>query len=103
MVQKLKPSWMNNVVSIYAEENMSHFEKILVIQALHPEHLHTALSKWSAQQLGTYNIIIIIEGTILPMKLVYRSTEPYTTVLDSKASIRRKREATSVAVVVTGC
>lgn len=57
---------MNNIVSIYAEENMSHFEKILVIQALHPEHLHTALSKWAAQQLGMNRFHYMIVQTQSP-------------------------------------
>ncbi|XP_058798637.1 cytoplasmic dynein 2 heavy chain 1 [Phymastichus coffea] len=56
IAQKLKSSWVNNIVSVYAENNLNNFEKILVIQALHPEHLHTTLSKWASQQLGVRNL-----------------------------------------------
>uniref|UniRef100_A0ABD2XKY5 Dynein heavy chain, cytoplasmic n=1 Tax=Trichogramma kaykai TaxID=54128 RepID=A0ABD2XKY5_9HYME len=56
MANKLKPSWTNNIVSIYADDDLTQFEKLLIVQALHPEHLHTALAKWAAQQLGVKSL-----------------------------------------------
>ncbi|XP_011502016.1 PREDICTED: cytoplasmic dynein 2 heavy chain 1 [Ceratosolen solmsi marchali] len=56
MAENIKPSWMNNIASIYSDDRISQFEKILIIQALHPEYLHTALTKWTSQQLGVRNL-----------------------------------------------
>ncbi|KAJ8675957.1 hypothetical protein QAD02_011743, partial [Eretmocerus hayati] len=52
MKDKLKSTWVTNVANIHAEEGISSFERILLIKVLHPEHLHTALSKWASHQLG---------------------------------------------------
>ncbi|XP_023246189.1 cytoplasmic dynein 2 heavy chain 1 [Copidosoma floridanum] len=56
MARKIKANWMNGTVNIYGDEGLSSFEKLLVVQALHPEHLHTALSKWAAQVIGVRNL-----------------------------------------------
>lgn len=57
MRQKIHSSWMSDPNNIYANEDLSSFEKILTIQALHPECLHSALSKWAAGQLGEFQNI----------------------------------------------
>ena len=51
----MKAAWFEDVSHIYVDKTVSPFEKVLVIQALRPDHLHTALSKWAAEQLGESN------------------------------------------------
>ncbi|XP_017764042.1 PREDICTED: cytoplasmic dynein 2 heavy chain 1 [Eufriesea mexicana] len=49
---KMKPSWLNDVSNIYAESNLTTFQKVLLIKTLRPDYLHTALSKFAAEVLG---------------------------------------------------
>ncbi|XP_051159645.1 cytoplasmic dynein 2 heavy chain 1 [Leptopilina boulardi] len=56
IASKMKASWFEDVGHIYAENTISPFEKVLVIQAIRPDHLHAALSKWAADQLGVRNL-----------------------------------------------
>ena len=49
---RMKQSWLNDVSNIYAESNLTTFEKILLIKTLRPDYLHTALSKLAAEVLG---------------------------------------------------
>lgn len=48
----MKPSWLNDISNIYADKELSAFQKVLVVKALRPDYLHTALSKLAAKQLG---------------------------------------------------
>lgn len=56
----MKASWFEDVGQIYADNSISPFEKVLVIQAIRPDHLHTALSKWAADQLGDFYFLCSI-------------------------------------------
>ncbi|KAL6266424.1 hypothetical protein P5V15_003274 [Pogonomyrmex californicus] len=53
---KIKPSWLNNIVDIYADSDLSAFQKVLVVKSLRPDYLHTALSKLAAKQLGVKDL-----------------------------------------------
>ncbi|XP_018402903.1 PREDICTED: cytoplasmic dynein 2 heavy chain 1 [Cyphomyrmex costatus] len=53
---RMKPSWLNNVSDIYADNGLSAFQKVLVVKALRPDYLHTALSKLAAKQLGVKDL-----------------------------------------------
>jgi len=50
----MKSSWLNNISDIYTDNGLSVFQKVLVVKALRPDYLHTALSKLTAKQLGKY-------------------------------------------------
>lgn len=52
----MKSSWLNNISDIYADNGLSAFQKVLIVKALRPDYLHTALSKLAAKQLGKYQI-----------------------------------------------
>ena len=52
----MKAVWFEDVDHIYADNTVNPFEKVLVIQALRPDYLHTALSKWAADQLGVRDL-----------------------------------------------
>ena len=104
MTNKLKSSWTNNVVSIYSEENLTHFEKILVIQALLPEHLHTALSKWAAQQLGISQVLKNHRfKSFNALSICFRSEESDTTFVDVEKSRGWQWKTTHFAASVAGC
>jgi len=53
----MKSSWLNNISDIYADNKLSAFQKVLIVKALRPDYLHTALSKLAAKQLGKYLIM----------------------------------------------
>jgi hypothetical protein len=48
----MKSSWLKDISNIYADDGLSAFQKVLVVKALRPDYLHTALSKLAAKQLG---------------------------------------------------
>lgn len=48
----MTPSWLKDVSNIYAERNLTTFQKVLIIKTLRPDYLHTALSKLAAEVLG---------------------------------------------------
>lgn len=49
---KLQKDWFDDLKNINREQNLTPFQKVLVIQALRPDHLHTALTKLATEQLG---------------------------------------------------
>lgn len=49
---RMKSSWLKDISNIYADNGLSAFQKVLVVKALRPDYLHTALSKLAAKQLG---------------------------------------------------
>lgn len=51
---KIKPSWLKDISNIYADSELDAFHKVLVVKALRPDYLHTALSKFAAKQLGKH-------------------------------------------------
>ncbi|XP_050496495.1 cytoplasmic dynein 2 heavy chain 1 [Bombus huntii] len=53
---KMKQSWLSDVSNIYAESNLTTFQKVLLIKTLRPDYLHTALSKLAAEALGVKNL-----------------------------------------------
>ncbi|XP_043507557.1 cytoplasmic dynein 2 heavy chain 1 [Frieseomelitta varia] len=53
---RMKQSWLNDVSNIYAESNLTTFQKILLIKTLRPDYLHTALSKLAAEVLGVKDL-----------------------------------------------
>lgn len=52
VASKLKPAWVNDVKNIYVDQNLTSFQKTLAVQALRPDHLHTALTKLATELLG---------------------------------------------------
>lgn len=48
----MKPSWLKDISNIYADNGLSAFQKVLIVKAFRPDYLHTALSKFAANQLG---------------------------------------------------
>lgn len=57
---KIKPSWLKDISNIYADSELNAFQKVLVVKALRPDYLHTALSKFAAKQLGKYISFIML-------------------------------------------
>ncbi|XP_029665147.1 cytoplasmic dynein 2 heavy chain 1 [Formica exsecta] len=53
---KIKPSWLKDISNIYADSELNAFQKVLVVKALRPDYLHTALSKFAAKQLGVKDL-----------------------------------------------
>lgn len=53
----MKSSWLNDISNIYADKELSAFQKVLIVKALRPDYLHTALSKLAAKQLGKCQIM----------------------------------------------
>ncbi|KMQ91499.1 cytoplasmic dynein 2 heavy chain 1-like protein [Lasius niger] len=53
---KMKPSWLKNISNIYADSELNAFQRVLVVKALRPDYLHTALSKLAAKQLGVKDL-----------------------------------------------
>ncbi|XP_071561821.1 cytoplasmic dynein 2 heavy chain 1 [Temnothorax nylanderi] len=53
---RMKSSWLNDISDIYADKGLSAFQKVLVVKALRPDYLHTALSKSAAKQLGVKDL-----------------------------------------------
>ncbi|XP_020293197.1 cytoplasmic dynein 2 heavy chain 1 [Pseudomyrmex gracilis] len=53
---RIKPSWLKDTSGIFADSELSPFQKVLVLKALRPDYLHTALSKYAAKQLGLKNL-----------------------------------------------
>lgn len=62
----MKAFWFEDISHIYADNTVSPFEKVLVIQALRPDYLHTALSKWASEQLGELNFCLnLVESSVI--------------------------------------
>ena len=55
VASKLKPAWVNDTKNIYDDQNLTSFQKTLVVQALRPDHLHTALTKLATEFLGMFS------------------------------------------------
>ncbi|EFN76217.1 Cytoplasmic dynein 2 heavy chain 1 [Harpegnathos saltator] len=53
---RMRSSWLKDISNIYADNGLSAFQKVLVVKALRPDYLHTALSKLAASQLGVKNL-----------------------------------------------
>lgn len=49
---KLQRNWIEDITNIYKDMTLTAFQKVLVIQTLRPDHLHTALTKFVTEQLG---------------------------------------------------
>ncbi|KAL0104886.1 hypothetical protein PUN28_016497 [Cardiocondyla obscurior] len=75
---RMKMSWLNDISDIYADKGLSTFQKVLVVKALRPDYLHTALSKLAAKQLGVKDLAppLWTLGTIAQEK-----TGPYPVLL----------------------
>lgn len=56
IVTKLRPNWIEDITNIYRDTSLSVFHKVLVIQALRPDYLHSALTKFVTEQLGVKNL-----------------------------------------------
>ncbi|KAF7991046.1 hypothetical protein HCN44_000861 [Aphidius gifuensis] len=56
VVNKLKKDWILDPMNIQKDENLNSFQKVLVVQALRPDHLHSSLSKYAAKKLGVKNL-----------------------------------------------
>ncbi|KAK0158915.1 hypothetical protein PV328_009853 [Microctonus aethiopoides] len=53
---KLRPNWIEDIKNIYRDTSLSVFHKVLVIQALRPDYLYSALTKFVTEQLGVKNL-----------------------------------------------
>ncbi|XP_046488904.1 cytoplasmic dynein 2 heavy chain 1 [Neodiprion pinetum] len=53
---KLCPVWLADAGKIFADTTLTPLQKALVVRALRPDYLHTALSKLAASQLGVRDI-----------------------------------------------
>ncbi|XP_032668403.1 cytoplasmic dynein 2 heavy chain 1 [Odontomachus brunneus] len=53
---RMKSSWLKDISNIYADNGLSAFQKVMVVKALRPDYLHTALSKLAASQLGVKDL-----------------------------------------------
>nr|XP_012219219.1 PREDICTED: cytoplasmic dynein 2 heavy chain 1 [Linepithema humile] len=53
---RMNSSWLKDISNIYADNGLSAFQKVLVVKALRPDYLHTALSKLAAKQLGVKDL-----------------------------------------------
>ncbi|XP_066585667.1 cytoplasmic dynein 2 heavy chain 1 [Prorops nasuta] len=56
IVEKLKRSWMENTNDLYSDKSLTAFEKVLIVKALRPDYLHTALSRLATEQLGVRDL-----------------------------------------------
>ncbi|CAK9809936.1 Cytoplasmic dynein 2 heavy chain 1 [Anthophora quadrimaculata] len=56
LASKMKSAWLNDVGNIYAESNLTTFQKVLLIKTLRPDYLHTALTKLAAEVLGVKDL-----------------------------------------------
>lgn len=56
LLSKLKKDWISDSGNIHKDSSLTNFQKVLVVQALRPDHLHTALSKFAAKQLGVKDL-----------------------------------------------
>ncbi|XP_014611048.1 PREDICTED: cytoplasmic dynein 2 heavy chain 1 [Polistes canadensis] len=53
---KMKRDWLNDIGNVYTDNNLTHIQRILIIKALRPDYLHTALSKFAISQLGVRDL-----------------------------------------------
>ncbi|XP_011311295.1 cytoplasmic dynein 2 heavy chain 1 [Fopius arisanus] len=53
---KMKSEWLEDAKNIYRDQTLTAFQKVLAVQALRPDHLHTALSKLTREQLGVRDL-----------------------------------------------
>lgn len=56
----MKSSWLKDISNVYADNGLSVFQKVLVVKALRPDYLHTALSKLAANQLGNVCVALSV-------------------------------------------
>ncbi|XP_024946848.1 cytoplasmic dynein 2 heavy chain 1 isoform X2 [Cephus cinctus] len=56
VASKLKTTWLENIGQIYAESDLTLFQKTLIVKALRPDHLHTAMTKLAAEQLAVRDV-----------------------------------------------
>ncbi|XP_043268031.1 cytoplasmic dynein 2 heavy chain 1 [Venturia canescens] len=56
VASRLKAAWVNDVKNIYVDQNLTSFQKTLAVQALRPDHLHTALTKLATELLGVKDL-----------------------------------------------
>lgn len=59
MAVRMKSSWLKDISNIYADNELTEFQKVLIVKALRPDYLHTALSKLAASQLGKRSQIFL--------------------------------------------
>lgn len=67
----MKSSWLTDISNIYADNNLSAFQKVLIIKALRPDYLHTALSQLAANQLGEFLKFLQVLGIIVHVYIIY--------------------------------
>ncbi|KAI4495703.1 hypothetical protein M0802_008538 [Mischocyttarus mexicanus] len=53
---RMKRDWLNDIGNVYTDNSLTHLQRILIIKALRPDYLHTALSKFAISQLGVRDL-----------------------------------------------
>ncbi|XP_015119188.1 cytoplasmic dynein 2 heavy chain 1 [Diachasma alloeum] len=56
VASKIKSDWLEDPKNIYRDPTLTAFQKVLAVQALRPDHLHSALTKLTAEQLGVRDL-----------------------------------------------
>ncbi|XP_063978818.1 cytoplasmic dynein 2 heavy chain 1 [Diachasmimorpha longicaudata] len=56
VASKIKPDWLEDPRNIYKDPTLTAFQKVLAVQALRPDHLHSALTKLTTEQLGVRDL-----------------------------------------------